>query len=111
MAALNRTVALEQVHQLAVMVTKNLDFNVAGAFHIFFYQQRAVAESAFCFAPRSRESFLKFTSLAHNAHAASATSGSGLNKERETQTGKIFFGGGRNHRYARLLGQLSGLDF
>src|SRR5437588_11748094 len=97
MAALDRAVALEQVHQVAMMVTKNLDFNVTGAFHIFLYQQRAVTESALGLATRGCESLLKFTGLAHNAHAASAASGSGLDKDRKAQFRKTFFRGGRNH--------------
>jgi hypothetical protein len=49
-AALHGTVALEQVHAVAMRVAKHLDLNVARALHVLFDQHRVVAKAVDGFA-------------------------------------------------------------
>ena len=52
-AALHRAVALEQVDQVAVLVAKQLDLDMAGAAHQLLEIDLVVAEGRFRLAPRA----------------------------------------------------------
>ena len=47
-AALQRAIALAQMHGMALAIAENLDFNMARLFQIFFEIDRIVAEGRFC---------------------------------------------------------------
>ena len=51
-AALCGTVALPKMNGVAVLVSDDLDFNVAGLFQEFFQVDRGIAKSALSFLPR-----------------------------------------------------------
>ena len=90
------------MHHAAVMIAKDLDFNVTRVFNIFFYQQSTVAEGAFCFSAGGSKSLFKFCGVAHNAHAASTAAHRGFD-----QLGKFIFRRSRNYRHASFLRQLA----
>ena len=54
-AALQRTVALEQMHDIAKTVAENLDLEMARAGDIVFQQHAVIAEGGFCLAPAGGE--------------------------------------------------------
>ena len=43
-AALDRALALEEMHEMSVLIAKNLEFDVAGGLDIFLEQQTVIAE-------------------------------------------------------------------
>ena len=72
MAALNGTVALKKMHDVAVFVAQNLNFNVLGVLDVFLNEDVIVAER-FCRFALCGVIFVEQVGLvAHNAHAASA---------------------------------------
>ena len=74
-AALGRTVALEQMDRIAVVVAEDLDFDMARVFKIFFNQQRVVAKRRQRLAPGRRQSFRKLACRPDDPHPAPAATG------------------------------------
>jgi hypothetical protein len=79
-AALHRAVALEQVHAVAMRVAKHLDFDVAGALHIFFNQHGIIAKAVDGLALATGQGGGKVFALVHRAHALAATARAGLDE-------------------------------
>src|SRR5215831_9006976 len=71
MAALNRTLALAQVHDGAVLVAENLELDVPGRLDVLLDVHVADAERRFCLALRGLERVRQFAGVADDAHAAS----------------------------------------
>src|SRR5665811_2421491 len=82
MATLHRTVALEEVHHVAVFVGQDLYFDVAALLYVLLDQERVVAESARGFPPRRRDRRLEFVGAGHDPHTLAATTGRGLDDDR-----------------------------
>ena len=72
MAPLNRAIALEKVDQAAVLVAKQLDFNVTGAANKFFEKNVSGAEGGAGLTPRLIESVVELVGRQRDAHAATA---------------------------------------
>ena len=83
MAALDRTVALEQVDRVAVPVGEDLDFDVPRPCQIFLDQQPIVAEGGGRFPPGTVERCDKIGAAADNPHAAPAAARRGLDQHRK----------------------------
>ena len=89
-AALDRALALEAVHQVAVRVAEDLDLDVAGRGHVALDEQRVVAEGARRLAPGGRERVGQRRRLADDAHALAAAA-----RRRLHQHGEADLGGAR----------------
>jgi hypothetical protein len=61
-AALDRALALEQMHQVAVPVAQDLDLDMAGVAEPALQEHRAVAERGRGFAPRALDGLRQFAS-------------------------------------------------
>jgi len=83
MAALHRAVAFIEVQNVAVAVAQNLYFDVAGAAHEAFQEDRIVAESRSSFAAGLLEAPGEIGLPVHHPHAAPAAAESRLDDERE----------------------------
>ena len=83
MAALHRAVAFMEVQNVAVAVAQNLYFDVAGAAHEAFQEDRIVAESRSSFAAGLLEAPGEIGLPVHHPHAAPAAAESRLDDERE----------------------------
>ena len=81
-ATLHRTVALEQVHDVAVAVAKDLDLDVARAQHVLFDQYGIVAEAVDGFTLARGQGGVEIGRVVDNAHALAATAGAGLDQHR-----------------------------
>jgi len=81
-AALHGAVALEQVHQGAVVVAENLHLDVPRAHYQLLQVDLVVAESGLGFAPRDRQQFLELRVALHHAHAAATAPPAGLQHRR-----------------------------
>ena len=75
MAALDGAVALEQVHDVAVLVAQQLDFDVLRVFDVFLDEHRVVAEGFTCLALGALVFVNQLAFLADDTHAASAAAG------------------------------------
>ena len=113
-AALHRTVALEQVDQVAVRVAEQLDLDMAGAFNQLFEIDLVVAEGGLGLAPRRLHQIGHLLGGADGAHAAPAAAPARLQHHREADApgfrqrrGRIGGErtGGRHHRHGGRLGQ------
>ncbi len=71
-AALNRAVALEQMHQIAVAVAENLNLDVTGSLDEFFEIDLVLAERRLRFTPGDHAFTLEFICIANDAHTAAA---------------------------------------
>ena len=83
--SLQRAVAFEQVHRVAVRVGKDLDLDMTACFDEAFEQNAIVAERLGGFASRARERVTELTFGAHDPHALAATPGDGLDQQRKPQ--------------------------
>jgi hypothetical protein len=115
-AALHGAVALEQVHQGAVVVAEQLHFHVPCARDQLLQVHLVVAEGGLGFAPRDRQQFLELRIARHHAHAAAAAPPAGLEHHRVAdavcQTRALLQARGqrcrgRHHRHTRRHRQLA----
>ena len=60
MPSLNRTVALIEMNNVAVLVTKDLHFDMSWTFDEFLEEQGAIAKSRLCFRASPLERFRNF---------------------------------------------------
>mmetsp|Transcript_32913 Transcript_32913/g.72695 ORF Transcript_32913/g.72695 Transcript_32913/m.72695 type:complete len:291 (-) Transcript_32913:657-1529(-) len=81
-APLDRAVALTQVHHVAVLVSQDLELNVAGGLHVALNVDRAVAEGRLRLLLGLLEEGQQVLLLGAQAHAAAATTGSRLDHDR-----------------------------
>ena len=82
MAALHRAVALEQVHDVAVRVGEDLDFDVARPQQVLLDQHPVVAEAGCGFALAGSKRLRKICAAFDDAHALAAAAGAGLDQDR-----------------------------
>src|SRR5258707_15754094 len=98
MAALQRTIALEQMNQIAMRIAENLYLDVPSVFDEFFQQQRAITECLLRFSPRRFDGASDFAFRLHNAHPFAAAACRSLN-----QNWKADLQDFRAQRFVRLL--------
>ena len=94
-AALHRAVALEQVHVVAMGVTKHLDFDVARSGHIAFHQHMVIAKAGQGFALARRQSRFEVGRSLHGPHALAATARAGLDQHGVAHAVSLLFQEGR----------------
>ncbi len=80
MTALHGTFALSQVDDVSVIITQNLNFNVARVFNILFDINAAVFECDFGFGASSLVSAGQFRAVASDTHSSPAASGCRFNQ-------------------------------
>src|SRR5215813_4057777 len=73
MATLHRTVALIQMQEIAVLVSKDLYFDVARTREKFLEEYRSIPERRFRFALRFFDACFEFGFLLNNTHSTPAT--------------------------------------
>ncbi len=78
--ALERAVALEEMHDVAVRIAEDLHLDMAGLGHVFFHQDAPVAEGAFRLAPGAFQRGDEVFRPLHLAHALAAASGPRLDQ-------------------------------
>ena len=81
---LHGTIALVQVHHVAVLVAQNLHFNMLGSRHVFFEEHSRVAKRAIGFAAGFIEQSLQIFGLVHHAHPSATAAKGRLDDQRET---------------------------
>ena len=107
MPALNRALALEQVHGVAVGIGEDLDLDVPRLFDQPLDVERAVAERRLGFAPRRRERVRRSAAAADRLHADAAAA-----RRRLDQPGKPTRSAARPQRLVGLIaGRLPGHDW
>ena len=82
MAALDRALALAEMHDAAVMIAEHLEFDMARATHVLLDVNVADAERRFGLPLRRFQRRRQLLRRAHDAHAASAAAGRGLHDHR-----------------------------
>ncbi len=82
-AALDRTLALTKVDQVAGGITEHLDFDVARLLQQAFKEDGGVSESCLGLAPGARQLFREVGSIVHFAHTLAATTGGGFDEQGE----------------------------
>ena len=80
-AALQRTVALAQMHRAALAVTKHLHFDMARGGQVLFDIDFVIAERGLGFRARGHEGALHLACVPGDFHAAPATTGGGLDDD------------------------------
>ena len=105
MAALDRALALEQVHDVAVRVGEDLHLDVPGAFDDAFDVERAVAECRRRLASCSRHELTGLGIRSNEPHAFSAAAGRGLDEHRIADRPR-----GRQHSIVSLIGRSAAWD-
>src|SRR5438876_11778603 len=93
MSTLNRTFTLAEVHNMAVRVGKDLDFDMARALDNFFQIDLRAAKCGLCFRGRGFKSRVKFALRCDLSHAFAAPTGRGL----------------QHHGIAKLRGGVAGV--
>ena len=78
MAALDGTIALEQVNAVAMFVKQDLNFNVARAFYVALTKNSRVAKPGQSLALASGQSWCEFVIAADDAHSTATAAGSSL---------------------------------
>jgi hypothetical protein len=110
--ALDRTFALAQVHEVAVMVAKHLEFDVPRVFQILLDVDVPDAERSLRFTLRGPEQVAQICRRPYDAHPAAAAAGNGLDDDRIADVlralERLFFAVERpvaagQHRHAGLL--------
>src|SRR5690606_28592177 len=118
-AALERAVALAEMHAVAEAVAEHLQLDVARFFQVFFDVDGVVAEGRARFRARGGERHFEVFLGARHLHAASAAAGRGLDDDRIADPGGDALGltllryravRARNDRDAEPLGGALGLD-
>src|SRR5690606_18039341 len=84
MTSLHRAVAVIKVHNVAVLVGKNLDFNVTWMPNITLEDNVLIGKAVLCFALTSPQSIVKGFWLFNNTHAFAAAPCRRFNQQRET---------------------------
>ncbi len=116
-APLHRAVALEQMHQIAVLVAENLHFDVAGADDHLLQIDLVVAESCRRFPAGDFDGRRQLSLAVDGAHAAAAATPTGFQHQRIADLGRLFAtfvdvvrqgAGGRYHGYTDPLGERAG---
>ena len=82
MRALQRAVALAQMHDAALAVAEDLDLDVPRPLEIAFEIDLAPSEERRCFVLRDRQHARELGSVAGDLHAAAAAAGRGLDQDR-----------------------------
>src|SRR5690606_18648629 len=85
-AALNGAVPLTQIDGVAMLVGKDLNFDVTGTDQGFLQDQLATAEGVFRFRACGFDLTSQLGLLKHQPHATTATAGGGLDHDREADT-------------------------
>jgi hypothetical protein len=75
MPALDRAVALEQVHHIAEAVAEHLDLDVTGSVQVLLDQHPVIAERARSLAPGGGERVREVLRPPDHAHALAAAAG------------------------------------
>ncbi len=86
-AALDRALALEEMHHGAVRVTEDLHFDVAGASHVGLDEHGPVTEGGARFALGGRHGVGERVGALHHAHAPATPARGGLHEDGPTQRG------------------------
>src|SRR5262245_3907975 len=81
MPALNRAVAIAEMHEVPVRVCENLHLDVPRSRQKTFQEQRAIAEAAFSEASRSRKRLRQLRRIADDLHPFAAAAGSRLDDQ------------------------------
>ena len=81
-AALQRTIAFEQVDDIAMAVGKDLHFDMARALDQLFEHDAGIAEAGLAFALGGHQRVLEVRRIMHGAHALAATTGNRLDEQR-----------------------------
>ena len=81
-AALDRAVALEQMHEIAMGIAQQLDLDMAGAAHEFFQIHLVIAEGGFRLALGGSDGFEQRVLALDRPHAAPAAAPAGLQHHR-----------------------------
>ena len=119
MPPLDRAVPLEIMHDVAVLIPHDLDFDVLGILQVFFQKDRGVAESGQGLGGGRFEAFQQFLLIAGHPHATAATTGGGLDDDRIAallgENQRVFFtgdglGGSRHNRNPGLQRHGAGRD-
>ena len=82
MAALDRTIALVQIEDVALLVADQLDFDVARLFDELFDEHAIIAETGQCFAADAVKTFAHVSFAPRQAHALAAAAGRSLHHHR-----------------------------
>ena len=85
MAALDRALALAEMHDGAVMIAEDLELDVARPLDVLLDVDVADAERRLRLALRRLERLAELAGLADDAHAAAAAAGDGLDDDRVTR--------------------------
>ncbi len=80
--ALDRALALVDVHDVTVRIAEDLDLDVARPLDVALEQQRVIAERARCLATRALERLGELGVAPDDAHALAAAAGRGLDEQR-----------------------------
>src|SRR5688572_19115749 len=111
MASLDRALALEEMNNVAMLVAKNLEFDVAWFCDIFFNEDRSISESRSRFTDGAFHLFLKFSFILNDAHSFPATTSARFDQDRVANVrsnflGSIHIGNGlgcsRHERHVKL---------
>ena len=81
-AALDRALALAEMHEVAVGVAQNLDLDVTRARHVALQEDAVVTEAALGFPLGGGHRFFEGVRRQHDAHALAAAPGSSLHQQR-----------------------------
>src|SRR6187402_3131671 len=101
------------MNSIAVLISEDLEFDMAWLRNVFFYEHRSVAESRRGFADGAFHLFFKLSVVLNDPHALAATASTCFNKDRITYLFCEFFGGtyvrdrfccSRYQRYTKLRG-------
>ena len=103
MTALQRALALTEVHDVAVRVGEDLDLDVARPLDPALHDHTVVAEGGQRLTLRGGRRFGDLAGSTHHPHALATAAGHGLDHQREPAAVAP-----RYHRHAGLLGELLG---
>jgi len=82
MAALDRTVAVEEVHQVAIIVAHHLDFDMLGIGQVALQKYFGIAEGGLGLAGGRHQTFQQLFFVVGHAHTAPAAAGRSLDDDR-----------------------------
>src|SRR3546814_5114687 len=85
MASLRRTVALEEVHGVAVVVAEDLHLDMARRRQAALQQDMLVAERGLGLAARRLQRFEEIVLARHHSHALAAAAGGSLDHQRSEE--------------------------
>src|SRR5208282_306458 len=90
MAPLHGAIALIEVQKIAVIVGKDLDFEMPRARQIFFEKDAGITERRFCLALGFLKALLEFHLTAYHAHATATAAHSSFYNNRIADRGREF---------------------